>query len=87
MTLHVQGYGGTVTIDYQHGYPVLVNSEMETAFARSVAEELVGPARTIFPFGPVTGSEDFACYLQHSPGCLLRLGNGEDGPMLSCRPA
>lgn len=82
VTLHVQGYGGTVTIDYQHGYPVLVNSEIETEFARSVAEELVGPARAIAPFGPVTGSEDFAYYLQHRPGCLLRLGNGEDGPML-----
>jgi hippurate hydrolase len=27
------------------------------------------------------GSEDFACYLQHKPGCFLRLGNG-DTPML-----
>jgi hippurate hydrolase len=46
-----------------------------------VAEELVGPERTVAPFGPVTGSEDFACYLQHKPGCFLRLGNG-DTPML-----
>jgi hippurate hydrolase len=34
------------------------------------------------PFGPVTGSEDFAYYLQHKPGCFLRLGNGETAPML-----
>ncbi len=54
----------------------------ETEFARSVAEELVGAERTIAPFGPVTGSEDFAYYLQHRPGCFLRLGNGEDAPML-----
>ena len=31
--------------------------------------------------GPVTGSEDFAYYLQHRPGCFLRLGNG-DTPMV-----
>ena len=82
VTLHVKGYGGTVDIDYQEGYPVLVNSAAETAFALKVAEELVGKESTITPFGPVTGSEDFAYYLQHKQGCFLRLGNGEAAPML-----
>ncbi len=79
VTAHVQGYGGTVTIDYKRGYPVVVNTEAETAFARQVAEELVGPEQVIAPFPPVTGSEDFAYYLLHKPGCFLRLGNGVDG--------
>ena len=78
VTLHVQGYGGSVEIDFQQGYPVLVNSDAETDFALGVAQELVGKERTIAPFGPVTGSEDFAYYLQHRPGCFLRLGNGEN---------
>jgi hippurate hydrolase len=82
VTAHVRGYGGAATIDFEPGYPVLINSEAETAFARRVAEELVGPARVLAPFGPVTGSEDFAYYLQHRPGCFLRLGNGEGSPML-----
>jgi hippurate hydrolase len=30
----------------------------------------------------VTGSEDFAYYLQHKPGCFLRLGNGVEGASL-----
>jgi hippurate hydrolase len=76
---HVQGYGGTVTIDYKRGYPVCINSAAETEFARQVAEELVGPDQVIAPFPPVTGSEDFAYYLQHKPGSFLRLGNGVDG--------
>ena len=79
---HVLGYGGGVEIDYQRGYPVVVNSAAETEFARQVAEELVGAQRVVAPFGPVTGSEDFAYYLQHRPGCFLRLGNGENCPML-----
>ena len=78
VSLHVQGYGGSVEIDYQPGYPVLVNSDAETDFALSVAQQLVGKEHTIAPFGPVTGSEDFAYYLQHRPGCFLRLGNGAD---------
>jgi hippurate hydrolase len=82
VTLHVQGYGGRADIAYESGTPVLVNSEAETALAREVAEALVGPERVVAPFGPVTGSEDFAYYLQHRPGCFLRLGNGEDSPML-----
>lgn len=78
----VMSYGGSVEIVYERGYPVLVNSAAETEFARQVAEELVGPQRVVHPFGPVTGSEDFAYYLQHRPGCFLRLGNGEHCPMV-----
>jgi hippurate hydrolase len=74
---HVAGYGGTVDIDYQRGYPVVVNSVAETDFARQVAEELVGTEHVIAPFPPVTGSEDFAYYLEKKPGCFLRLGNGD----------
>lgn len=81
-TAHAEGYGATVDINWEEGYPVLVNTDAETEFARQVAEELVGSERVIAPFGPVTGSEDFAYFLQHRPGCFLRLGNGEDCAML-----
>lgn len=81
-TRHAEGYGATVEIDWEEGYPVVVNTAAETEFARKVALELVGPERVVSPFGPVTGSEDFAYYLQHRPGCFLRLGNGVDSPML-----
>jgi hippurate hydrolase len=77
VTAHVQGYGGSVDIDYQRGYPVVVNSAPETEFARQVAEELVGAEAVVAPFPPVTGSEDFAYYLEKKPGCFLRLGNGD----------
>jgi hippurate hydrolase len=77
-----QAYGATAEIDFIRGYPVLVNSEAETEFARQVAEELVGPEHVIAPFPPIAGSEDFAYYLQQRPGCFVRLGNGEGRPML-----
>ncbi|MCA1323017.1 M20 aminoacylase family protein [Herbaspirillum sp. alder98] len=79
---HVDSYGARAEIDYLRGYPVLVNSSAETEFARSVAEELVGPEHVIAPFGPIAGSEDFAYYLQQRPGCFLRVGNGQGQPML-----
>ncbi|WHZ09880.1 MAG: Amidohydrolase family protein [Burkholderiaceae bacterium] len=82
VTQHVHGYGGEADIDYRHGYPVLVNSAAETAFAHRIAEGLVGAQHATLPFPPVTGSEDFAYFLQQRPGCLLRLGNGEASAML-----
>ena len=50
-----------------------------------MAAELAGPEHTISPFGPVTGSEDFAYYLQHRPGCFLRIGNGDTPALHSAR--
>jgi hippurate hydrolase len=78
----VESYGGDVEIIYERGYPVVINSVPETEFARQVAIELVGEEKVVFPFGPVTGSEDFAYYLMHKPGCFLRLGNGRDSALL-----
>lgn len=77
-----ESYGASVEIDYHRGYPVVVNSEAETLLAADVATELFGADKVILPFPQVTGSEDFAFYLQHRPGCFIRLGNGTDGAML-----
>ncbi|WP_042337525.1 M20 aminoacylase family protein [Paraburkholderia ferrariae] len=79
---HVAAYGGHVEIDYVRGYPVLVNSDAETEFARQVAVDLVGADRVIAPFPAIAGSEDFAYLLQQRPGCFLRIGNGAQAPML-----
>ncbi|MBV8271076.1 MAG: amidohydrolase [Cupriavidus sp.] len=79
---HAEGYGAAAEIEYVRGYPVLVNSEAETEFARQVAEELVGPERAIANFPRIAGSEDFAYFLQQRPGCFVRMGNGANQPLL-----
>jgi hippurate hydrolase len=79
---HVESYGARAEIDYIRGYPVLVNSEAETEFARQIALELVGEEQVIAPFPPIAGSEDFAYFLQQRPGCFVRVGNGTGKPML-----
>lgn len=76
-----EAHGASVSIDYERGYPVVINSEQETAFASAVAEELVGKDKVgICPMIP--GSEDFAYFLEHKPGSFLRLGNGVDSAIL-----
>jgi hippurate hydrolase len=76
-----EAYGAEVEVDYVHGHPVVTNSEKETAFVHSVATELVGEDKVTVP-DLIPGSEDFAHFLEHRPGCFLRLGNGVDSAML-----
>jgi hippurate hydrolase len=72
-----QSYGVRAQVNYQRGYPVLVNHKSETDFARDVAEELVGTARVTRQGKALTGSEDFAFFLEKVPGCYLLIGNGD----------
>ena len=74
-------HGATLDIDWQHGYPVVLNSEAETDFATAVARELIGEDN-VLPCPLIPGSEDFSYFLEHRPGCFLRLGNGEKSAFL-----
>jgi hippurate hydrolase len=75
------GHGATLELEYDCGTPVVVNSEAETAFARIVAEELVG-TDNVKTCPLIPGSEDFAYFLEHKPGSFLRLGNGTSSAIL-----
>ncbi len=77
----MEGFGATIEIDYERGYPVVVNSDAETVFARTVAEELVG-VENVSTCNLIPGSEDFSYFLEHKPGTFLRLGNGVDSATL-----
>ncbi|EJC82906.1 amidohydrolase [Rhizobium leguminosarum bv. trifolii WSM2297] len=55
----------------------------------ALVEEAFTAARSVFPAEnikvrrePMTGSEDFARFLDHVPGCFVFLGNGEDSAPL-----
>ena len=69
--------GVSAEVDYQDGYPVLVNTPEETAFAARVGTELLGSGQVRIDPPAVMGSEDFAFMLEHRPGCYLFLGNGD----------
>ena len=73
-----QSFGVKARIDFQGGYPVLVNTQAETDFARQVALELVGADNVELQTEPLTGSEDFAFMLEQVPGSYLLIGNGDE---------
>jgi hippurate hydrolase len=74
-----QTYGAQVHIDYQRGYPVLINTPEETRSAIATAQRVVGSKNVQTDIDPLMGSEDFAYFLQDVPGCYLLIGNGDIG--------
>lgn len=59
--------------------PPLLNGERETAWARRAVAGLLGQ-EALHPLGIVNmAGEDFAVYLEHIPGCFLRIGAREPG--------
>lgn len=71
-----QKYGVDLELDFENGYPVLVNTQDETNFAVDVAKETVGDKAVITQVPPTLGVEDFAFYLQKKPGNFMAIGTG-----------
>ena len=70
-------YNVAVDVTYTREFVPLVND-------RDLVDEAYAAARTVFAPEqvsdapePMTGSEDFARFLEHVPGCFLFVGNGE----------
>jgi amidohydrolase len=72
-----QLYGATAKLTYRRDYPVTRNHERQTAFAASVAAQVVGAERVDDHAAPVMGAEDFSFMLEARPGAFIFVGNGE----------
>jgi hippurate hydrolase len=70
-------HGATITVDYDRNYPVTKNHPAETAFAASVAGEIVGAQNVNADAPPVMGGEDFSYMLEVRPGAFVFIGNGD----------
>jgi hippurate hydrolase len=70
-------YGAKATLTYKRDYPVTRNHERQTAFAASVASEVVGGDRVDTDVPPVMGAEDFSYMLEARPGAFIFIGNGD----------
>ncbi len=67
-------FGGSATLNYKRNYPVMVNSDDQTAFAAEVATAVSGDCAEA-PL--VMGGEDFAFMLNARPGAYILVGNGD----------
>ena len=67
-------FGATAHVDYQRGYPCMVNHDEQTRFAADVAASVSGACEDA-PL--VMGGEDFAYMLEERPGAYILVGNGD----------
>ncbi|MEA2993603.1 MAG: hypothetical protein QOD40_2523 [Alphaproteobacteria bacterium] len=72
-----KAHGATAKLTYTRGYPVTRNHERQTAFAASVASEVVGSHAVNVNMAPVMGAEDFSFMLEARPGAFIFVGNGD----------
>ncbi|CCD92906.1 putative Amidohydrolase family protein; hippurate hydrolase (Benzoylglycine amidohydrolase) [Bradyrhizobium sp. ORS 375] len=77
VTAMASGMGVEVEIDYEWGYPVVINHAEQTAFAAQVARSVVGPDQVNTDMPPRLGGEDFAYMLQARPGAFVFMGIGD----------
>ncbi|MBA2443642.1 MAG: amidohydrolase, partial [Rubrobacter sp.] len=71
-----EGTGASYELDYQRGYPPLVN---HAAASETVREAVRGLDRyELVEREPIMGGEDFAYYLREVPGCFFFVGAGNE---------
>jgi len=66
--------GVSADTQYIDEYPVTVNDPAEAEFARAVAADVFGAARSVPKTYPMTGAEDFSYVLQQVPGAFISAG-------------
>lgn len=61
------------TLEYERGYPVLVNHRKEAELIERIVKESLSPEAFVEK-EIVLGAEDFAYYLEHRPGAYFNVG-------------
>ncbi|MCV9906974.1 M20 family metallopeptidase [Brucella sp. HL-2] len=78
-----ESFGAVADVNYQWGFPALINAKAETEFARQVALSTFPTGTVIEDFRPRTASEDFAFMLEQKPGTYFFVGNGDSAGLHS----
>jgi hippurate hydrolase len=73
-------YAVEAEVTYTREFVPLINDEASTREALAAAADV--SKSTASDCDPMTGSEDFARFLEHVPGCFLFIGNGEESAPL-----
>ncbi|WP_203912945.1 amidohydrolase [Rhizocola hellebori] len=74
----VAATGATVDVRYTRGFPPVINDRMASAVIAGAAGAALGADRVVEAEVSM-GGEDFAFYLEHVPGAMIRLGTGIPG--------
>ena len=67
-----------IEVEFHASIPSVQNDANLTRLVWQEAEEVLGVDHVHLIARPSMGSEDFACYLEHVPGVMFRLGSAHD---------
>lgn len=70
---------GSYELDYQFGYPVLMNAKEPVEIVTQAAKRVLGDEGVCTEIEPVLAAEDFANYLEKISGAFFFLGCGKAG--------
>ena len=68
--------GARIDLNFERGYPVVVNHAAQTDIAVEVARKVAGEGN-VHEMPPLMGGEDFAYMLERRPGAFIFCGNGD----------
>jgi amidohydrolase len=71
----------TATVGYTREFVPLVNDAALADEMLAAARDVLGAEKVAVAREPMTGSEDFARFLDHVPGCFAFVGNGKTAPL------
>lgn len=77
-----EAYGCEVDVSYTREFVPLLNDPALVDQAFAAAGVVFGTENVAIAAEPMTGSEDFARFLAHVPGCFVFIGNGRDSAPL-----
>jgi amidohydrolase len=74
-------YNVSAEVTYTREFVPLVNDAALVDEAFAAARHVFADSDVTTAAEPMTGSEDFARFLEHVPGCFVFLGNGDSAPL------
>jgi hippurate hydrolase len=76
-TATAAAHGAEAVVEYERGYPPVVNAAEPTERAALAAARVLGDGKVIRERRPGMGGEDFSFMAQRVPGCFVRIGQAE----------
>jgi len=71
-----KAYGATATVEFEEGYPALINDYEVVDILKEKAESILGTDKVKFKEFPSMGADDFSFFLQRAKGAYYNLGCG-----------
>ncbi len=71
-----EAYGGKGRVDFQEGYPALINNNEVVDVLNKVGKEVLGKKQVLLKEFPSMGADDFSFFLEKVKGAYYYIGSG-----------